>query len=138
MKQKQQNLNISFVDDSAAFCDVICDILSETYGDKVTCNQFSSEKDIRTFPKWVSNHGTDLVFLDFCLFPSETTQSIEIYKELLNLKKKPKIYWMTGLFDIDPRLQLLKQYYSIDLIQKPIIMDDILKIIDGHLGECND
>jgi DNA-binding response OmpR family regulator len=134
MKQK---LKISFVDDSADFCGALCDILSAVYENEVTCNQFSSKKDINAFPEWVKTHGTDLVFLDFVLFPSEngqSTQSIKIYKELLNLKKKPNIYWMTGLFDTDPRLQLLERYYSIKVLKKPISIDSLLTIIDTHLN----
>ena len=129
------SLNIAFVDSSETICDTVCDILIEVYGDHINCNQFSSKKDIKNFPEWVKKNRTDVVFLDFCLFPSDnsTQEAINIYKELIKLKDKPQIYWLTGLFDIDPRLQLLQQYYSIEILRKPIIMDTLLKIIDTEL-----
>lgn len=129
-------LAIAFVDDSETLCDTVCDILTEVYGDRIDCNQFSSKKDIKAFPEWIKKNRTDVVFLDFCLFPSEdnsTQEAINIYKELIKLKNKPQVYWLTGLFDTDPRLQLLQQYYSIEVLRKPIVMDTLLKIIDTEL-----
>ena len=131
-------LNIAFVDDSKVLCDTICDILTDVYENKINCNQFNTEEDIKLFPEWVKKSKVDIVFLDFCLFPSEnnsTQQAIEIYKQIIKLKKKPRIYWLTGMFDSDPRLQVLQQYFSsIEILKKPIIMDTLIKIINKQLS----